>query len=325
MNRDSFFKRFAASALAAVSIFAFTSSAQQSRPTTVVRAPVARDYRIAEGNNLYCAGYVTSSSINTDQRIVGGWNEQDGWLYSQPNVLYLNMGSSSGVKVGDQFSVVRPRGQVKTRWTRKGDLGMYVQEVGSVEVIRVKADHAVARVKSSCDNILLGDLVRPMEVRLAPAFAQRPALDLFADPSGKATGRLFMARDSLELLGRENIVYVDLGAEDNVRVGDFLTVFRPLGKGNPFENDEDEAVSARNSGFQSPEYQGGRFSNQTARKSGENARGRVVTTEKAKEDRPFIRKVVGELVVLNVKERTATAVVVRNAQEIHTGDYVEIQ
>ena len=47
--------------------------------------------------------------------------------------------------------------------------------------------------------------------------------------------------------------------------------------------------------------------------------------EKAKLGRPDIRKVVGEAVVLNVKERTATIVITRTAQEIHTGDWVEIQ
>ena len=324
MNRQRFFNRIAASAFAAVSVFAVHADAQQARPTPTV-VPQQRQMRVAEGNNVNCAGYVTTAPISTDNRIVGGWNEQDGWLYSQQNVVYLNMGANSGVRVGDVLSVVRPRGQVKTRWTRKDDLGMYVQEVGSIEVVRVKGDYSVAKVKVSCDNFLLGDLIRPMETRVVPMFSQRPALDLFADPSGKATGRLFMARDNMEALSRENVVYVDLGAEDSVRVGDFLTVFRPLGKGNPFENDEDESVSARDSGYQSFEYRGGRFSNQTARKSGENARGRVVTTEKAKEDRPFIRKVVGEMVVVNVKEKTATAVIVRNAQEIHTGDYVEIQ
>jgi len=324
VNRHSFFNKIAASALAAASVFAIQSQAQQTRPVPVV-VPAPREYRVAVGNNVNCAGYVTTAPISTEQRIVGGWNEQDGSIYSQPNVVYLNMGSNSGVRQGDVLAVVRPRGQVKTRWTNKDDLGMYVQEVGSVEVVRVKTDHSVAKVKMSCDNFLLGDLVRPMETRVAPVFTQRAGLDLFADPSGKPIGRLFMARDNLEVLGRENIVYVDLGNEDNVRIGDRLTIFRPLGKGNPFENDEKESVSARNSGFQSFEYRGGRFSNQAGRKSGENARGSVVTSEEAKEDRPFIRKVVGEMVVLNVKEKTATAVIVRNAQEIHTGDYVEVQ
>ena len=34
---------------------------------------------------------------------------------------------------------------------------------------------------------------------------------------------------------------------------------------------------------------------------------------------------VGEIVILNVKEKTATAVITRTAQEIHTGDWVEVQ
>ena len=35
--------------------------------------------------------------------------------------------------------------------------------------------------------------------------------------------------------------------------------------------------------------------------------------------------VVGEAVVLNVKEKTATIVITRTGQEIHTGDWVERQ
>lgn len=319
MSFQTLRKISAASVFAAVCVFGSTAAAQQ--PSRVGGDTGQRPMRVAEGNNVHCAGYVTSSSIDTSNKIVGGYNEQDGWFYSQFQYVYLNL---SGAQVGDRFAVVRPRGQVQTKWTKKGSLGMYVQEVGSVEVVRVKSDHVVAKVHRSCDNFLLGDLIRPMENRVAPMWKERPALDLFGDPSGKATGRLFMSRDTQEALSRENIVYVDLGAEDNVQVGDYMTVFRPLGKGNPFENNQSESVKAR-SDYGSFEYKGGSFSNQTARKSGENARGKVVTTPKAKDGRPMIRKVVGELIVLNVKERTATAMVVRNAQEIHTGDWVEVQ
>lgn len=281
---------------------------------------------VAERNNLYCAGYVQSSPIDTSRKIVGAVNEQDGFLYSENNVLYVNAGASKGVQIGDVMSVVRPRGQVKTPWTKKGHLGFYVQEVGAVEVIRVKQDVSVARVKTSCETILLGDLVQPSQVRVSPVFTQRPRLDLYGDPSGKARGRLFMARDNADLIARESIVYIDLGAEDNVRPGDYLTIFRPLGKGNLFVSDRDESIPARSGGFESIKYRGGEFSNQAARKSGDQARGHVVTTEKAKDDRPAdLRKVVGEMVILNVKERTATALITRNAQEIHPGDWVEVQ
>ncbi len=135
-----------------------------------------------------------------------------------------------------------------------------------------------------------------------------------------------MARDGQELLGREQIVYIDLGTEDSVKVGDYLTIYRPLGKGNLFENDEEESVSAREDGFQSEIYRGGKFSNQAPRKSGDKATGSIVTNEDAKRGRPNnLRKVVGEIVILNVKEKTATAVITRTAQEIHTGDRVELQ
>jgi hypothetical protein len=297
-------------------------AAAQQRPALVINRPAAT---VARGNNLYCAGYVQTAPIDTSNRIMGAYNEQDGWMYAQHNDMYINVGANKGVNVGDMFSVVRPRGRVNTRWTKKGDLGFYVQEVGALEVIRVKGDYAVARVRSSCENFLLGDLIQPMQPRVAPASVNRPPLDRFADPNGKATGRLFMARDGREALATELIVYVDLGAEDNVQIGDYMTVFRPLGKGNPFINDEDESIEARNKDFGSSEYRGNIFSNQAPRKSGDHAGGRIVTTEKAKEDRPFIRKVVGEGVVLNVRERTATVLLTRNAQEIHTGDWVEVQ
>jgi hypothetical protein len=280
---------------------------------------------IAGYNNVYCAGFVQTAGVDTSRRIVGAYNEQDGHIFSDGNVVYLNTGMNNGVKVGDIMSVTRPRGKVNTKWTNKGSLGFLVDEVGAVEIIRVKADSAVARVKTACDNLLLGDLVQPWQSRPVPPTTSRPALDLYGDPNGKAIGRLFMARGNMETLSPEQIVYIDLGAEDNVRVGDYLTVFRPLGKGNPYDRIENDSVEARINDYGSFQYKGGEFSNQTARKSGDHADGRVVTKSKAIEGRGRIRKVVGEMVVLNVKERTATAMITRTSQEVHTGDYVEMQ
>lgn len=306
-----------------VTLVAFVAAGMLSA-AVVVSAQDNKTWTVAERNNLYCAGYVQTSPISTENRLVGAVGEADGFNYSQANYVYLNSGANKGVQVGDMMSVVRPRGEVNTKWTKKNDLGFYVQEVGAVEVVRVKADHSVAKIKTSCDNFLLGDLVQPFTARTSPMYADRPALDLFADPSGKAMGRLFMSRDLQEMVTRDQIVYIDLGAEDNVTAGQYLTIFRPLGKGNLMHG-PNESVSARDYGYHSLTYKGGKFSNQAARKSGDEADGRVVTTRRAKEGRPEIRKIVGEMVILNVKERTATAVITRTAQEIHTGDWVEVQ
>ena len=306
-------------------VFSAIVSAQDRKSTLVVNR-ATRNLPVAGGNNLYCAGYVQNARVDTSRKIVGAENEQEQNVYWQGNNVYISLGENRNVQVGDMFSVIRPRGQVETRWTKKDDLGFYVQEVGALEVIKVKNEVAVAKVTTSCDNLLLGDLIQPIPSRTSPMYTQRPALDLFFDPTGKANGRIFMSRDGAELLAREQIVYIDLGAEDNVNIGDYLTVYRPLGRGNLFENDEKENMSARSEGWHSDEYRGGKFSNQAPRKRKGDASGRIERNAEVFEDRPnSLRKVVGEIVILNVREKTATAVIVRNAQEIHTGDWVELQ
>lgn len=303
------------------------AAAQNPTPTPILNlTQETKELPIVSGNNLYCAGYISPAKVNTQYEIVGAENEQEQFVYTQGQFVYVSVGANRGAKVGDVFSVIRPRAKFRSEFSRKGNLGIFVQEVGSVEIVKVKQEVSVARVKNSCDNFLLGDLLQPIQPRVSPMFMQRPALDVFAEPSGKVAGRIVLARDGQEMLGREQIVYIDLGAEDNVKVGDYLTIFRPLGEGNLFISDEDEITQARDRGFQSSEYKGGKFSIQAPRKTGDDAEGKIRTTEAAKSNRPRgLRKVVGELVILNVNERTATAVIVRTAQEIHTGDMVELQ
>lgn len=303
--------------LAVFSAFAVAQSTIIDRGT--------KTWSVAGSNNLYCAGYVQSGAIADGNKIVGSLDETDKYNFAQNDFMFINMGSNKGVNVGDLFAVVRPRAQVRTKWSDKDDLGFFVEEVGALEVVSVKSEFSVARVKTSCDSFLLGDLVQLIEKRTSPIF-EPSKLNVFADPTGKATGRIFMSRDGAELLSSGYIVYVDLGADNNVQVGDRLTIFRPLGTGNVYQEWGNEAVTARDYGFQSEIYEGGKFSNQAPRKSGSHAGGSEVTSDDAKSGRPkSLRKISGEAVVLNVKEKTATVLITRNATEIHPGDYVELQ
>jgi len=325
------FQKFYKSSFATLffSLFVLISSGFAQRPTPTPTVLINRDNRampVVRGNNLYCAGFIQTAPVDTSYEIVGAQNEKDRYIFAQGENIYINAGSNRNVQVGDTFAVIRPRGQVSSRLTKKRNIGFYVQEVGSVEVVKVKAEVSVVRVKMSCDNFLLGDLLQPVPQRTSPLFVERPALDLFGEPSGKASGRIVLARDGQELLGREQIVYIDLGAEDNVQVGDYLTIYRPLGDGNLSTKVPKESLSARSEDFGSDRYRGGEFSIQSSRKSGGTAEGRAVTSKEAKSRRPNnLREVVGEMVILNVKEKTATAVITRTATEIHTGDSVEVQ
>ena len=90
----------------------------------------------------------------------------------------------------------------------------------------------------------------------------------------------------------------------------------------------------RTAGFQSDRYRGGGFSNQGMRAKDSSrfaeADGRYnhnpLTTREIKKHRPLMpRKIVGEMVIIDVQTRTATAIITRTVGEVHTGDWVEIQ
>lgn len=311
--------------LSVISLTALFVSAAAMQVSGQITSDTTRR-QVARGNNLYCAGYISKTQITESPEIVGGEEEQEQYNYKQGDFIYLNAGAQQGVKIDDRYAITRPRGRMKSPFSRKGDLGIYVEELGSVRVVNVKPQASVAVIESSCEAVLLGDLLVPSANRETPDQRSEVTLDRFTDPNGKVTGRIVMARDRQEYVTRDQIVYIDLGTEDGVKAGDYLTVYRPLGKGGVARVDDKEIVRPTDYGFESLRFRGGKFSNQAPRKKGADATGGIATTPNVKKRRPAgLRKVVGEATIISVQGSTATVVITRTAQEINTGDYVELQ
>ncbi|MFL6227546.1 MAG: hypothetical protein ACJ741_02070 [Pyrinomonadaceae bacterium] len=301
------------------------TTTQQPRvviPDATAANPVARD------SELYCAGYIETSPSYGGLSLVGGGEEQEQNTYAVGDLVFINGGAQAGVHVGQEFEVVRPRGQFKTKLSAKnGSLGVFTQELGRLRVVDVKSRVSVARVVHSCEMMLLGDLLRPAEVQAAPIVREARGVEDFVEPSGKPHGHIVLARDLREMVSLDQIVYIDLGAEDNLHAGDRLTIYRQAGRGRVVDFPE-EVTPGGSGGFESYVFKGGKFSNkaQRVRDTKSGSKGQPIETPEIKHTRPEVpRKVVGELVVLNVQGRAATAVISRVAQEIHTGDEVEIQ
>ncbi len=303
---------------------------QQPTPIPMILPAEKGAARVAGSNETYCGGFIQYAPAPNNLQIVGGEQEQEKYNYAQGDYVYINAGSQQGVTVGQEFSVVRPRGQFTSDFTRKkGWLGVYTQELGRLRVVDVKERVSVAQVTFSCEMMLLGDLLRGANQRVAPFTREEVALNRFANPTGKQNGRIVLARDGREAPSVNQIVYIDLGTEDNIKPGDYFTIYRPVGTGNVTRFRDEEVTATALSGFESDRYKGGKFSNQAQRVKDPNntgVYGPMVTTPDVKSKRPPMpRKIVGELVILSVQQRTATAVITRVAQEVHTGDYVELQ
>ncbi|HET7114546.1 MAG TPA: hypothetical protein VFI57_12945 [Pyrinomonadaceae bacterium] len=315
---------------------AVTANAQTPAATPQLILPTAaQPARVAGESSLFCAGYIRYQRFGKTPEIVGAEEEQEQRTYSDGDIVYLNAGSRLGIKEGQTFQIIRPRGDVKGVHRQKvGFLGTYVQEIGQLQVFKVREETSAAKIMFTCDMALLGDLVVEVPVRESPLQRPEGNLDRFADPTGKQVGRLMMARDNREMLTRNDVVYIDLGGEDNVKRGDYLTIYRPLGTGNVTRVDNEEIARNRATGFQSDRYRGGGISSEGSRAKDKTAfvdahgryRYRPITSREVKKARPDMpRKIVGEMVIIDVQSRTATALITRAASEVHTGDWVEIQ
>ena len=316
---------------------AFPASGQNPAATPQVIAPTAKlPLQLAGQSKLACAGYVRRERLPKTPEIVGAVEEQEQRTFSDGDVVYINAGSRQGIEQNQNFQIIRPRGDLKgVHQEKRGFLGTYIQEVGQLQIVKVGENTSAAQITSSCgDMVLLGDLLTQIPNRESPLQRAEANMNRFADPSGKQVGRLMMGKDNREMLTANDVVYIDLGGEDNVKAGDYLTIFRPLGTGNITRVDSEEQGRNRTGGFESDRFKGGGFSNQAQRAKDRNEffiaegryRYRPMTTRHVKRDRPVMpRKIIGEMVLIDVQSRTATAIITRVVGEVHTGDWVEIQ
>jgi hypothetical protein len=175
----------------------------------------------------------------------------------------------------------------------------------------------------------LGDLVVPVIERPAPVVQLPDRIDHFAIPTGKQNGRIVLARGGAEMPTVNDVVFIDLGSEDNVRAGDILTIYRANDTPRFVMKHEEEISRNSVRSFESDKFKGGQFSIDSPATKQQNAptiHTRSTTTTHVKNRRPAVyRKVVGEIVVTNVQQRAATAVITKVTQEVHAGDSVEMQ
>jgi hypothetical protein len=256
-------------------------------------------------SQLYCSGIVTSDPVPSDTYVISGEESYYRLTYSDGKLVFLNKGASQGVKVGDQFEVIRaaPSDHVRFEWFQGQDrllkaMGNTYEDEARLRVVNVQPNTSTAEVVFSCGYVQRADLVRPFVPRPAPAIKSGEGFDMFAPPSGKTKAMIVTTRYYGELAQNGTIVYVNLGSAQGVKVGDYFRVFRFQGNSNETE-------------YQTPRiaYQIFGFGSSPRPYAGAE----------------LPRDVLGEGVVLRVGKNAATVLITLSEKEIFPGDYVELE
>ncbi len=253
-------------------------------------------------NDIYCSGTVTREAIPADTYVISGEESAYKITFGDGDYVFINKGSSSGVKVGDEFLVMRAeKSPTHIKWfeyqpSLMRAMGKQWLDVGRVRVAHVEANVAAAQIVSSCHFMLRGDIARPFAERLAPAL--RPTdHNRFPASSGKNQGMVVSAKDWAQVVGMNSIIYVNLGSAQGSKVGDYVRIFRFQGTRH------DTAYQDRYTAYKRWNF------------------GRAPVRYKWN-DLP--REQLGEGIVLRTSENASTVLITFSLRDIYMGDYIEL-
>ncbi|GLH74220.1 peptidoglycan-binding protein LysM [Geothrix limicola] len=151
---------------------------------------------------------------------------EDRQYLGEGEVVYLNGGVDQGVKVNDRFLILKTvaRKQMHPTVAKKA-LGDVIQQVGVVRVITTQSKGSVAIIERSLDAVEIGDhLVKFIEPANIPTQLRTDT----AEPVKIApnAGVVVYTRDAKLHAGGGDMVLIDRGANDGLKVGEVLLVSR---------------------------------------------------------------------------------------------------
>ncbi len=285
---------------------------QNPAETTVPRLVMSEAMRV-------CAGYIGPAAPD-DLQIVGSDKEAYVREFSQGDLVYINRGRDANLQAGAEYQIVRNVGPVSDLARKGRVLGTLVQELGLLRITEVRDTSSTAEITLVCvGTVNLGDALVPYERRPIPAVRPYRPLSIVGAPTGRATGQILASQMSREQLVRNDIVYINLGADDGIKVGDYLTVYRPLATDSISRFRDDRIGQRRNDGFSSD-----RFRTRDNASLTSSPKGYPQVAERIPRNE-LPRTLVGEVVIIRTEANTAVGVLTRTTREAVIGDRVELQ
>ena len=256
-------------------------------------------------SDVYCGGFISSQAVPETSYVRAGWGTPQQTRFVEPNYIYAQ---GSGFAEGSDYLIVRKL-RDPNRWeSYKGQhsaivaAGQPYADIGQASVVKggIRGSQAILAVKKTCEPIVPGDYVIPFENRPRPELKYTGAFDPFAPPTGKLTGRIISSRDFDQNVGTGKAVYLSVGSDQGVKVGDYFHATRT------YEQIGQDSVDSL------------AFKATTT----EDTQANTVTFPKNKLSE-LPRRSLGEMIVIGVHPKSATAMVTFALEDVKVLDLEE--
>jgi len=304
--------------LAATAQQADPNPADQSMPEgtvpTSVSFPVER-VQTPTSSDLYCAGFVNKQVLPNSNFVLGGLESPNTTKFVNNDLIYL---AGHGYQAGQQYTIVRELRDANRYEIFAGQhsmlaaMGQPYAELARVRIIDTRSKSAIGHIEFSCEPVDPGDIAIPYAEKQPVVFHPPLRFDRFAPPNGKVNGRIVLGKDFDSELGTGKKVYINVGASQGIKVGDY---FRAVRSYTADLNDPVDSLSFKASKVEDTQNREPNIEPRMLTKSGKGPTIHV-------SDYP--RRAVGEIVVIGTTPTTATGMIVFALEDVHLGDRVEL-
>ena len=288
-------------------------AAPQNTEFTTGTFPVER-VQTPTNADIYCGGFVSKELVANANFVAGGLESPNTTKFATNDTVFL---AGQGYQAGQKYQIVRELVDPNKYELFAGQrsmlkaMGQPYSELGWVRIVDTRGKMALGRVEFSCERIVPGDIAIPFAEKPAIAYRLPERFDRFRPSNSSASGRIVLAKDFDLLLGNGSKVYMNLGASQGIKVGDYLRAVRTYEADlrDPVDSLSFKASATEDTQKYPPSIEGHMFS---------KTKGPSIPVG----DMP--RRAIGEIVVINTTPTTATGMVVFSLEDVHVGDGVEL-
>ena len=283
-----------------------TAPTSASFPTQRVQTPTYAD--------LYCAGFISKQTLPDANYIAGGLQTPTTTKFTRGDLVYL---SGTGYSAGAEYEIVRALRDANEYEMFPGqkkllkETGQPYEEVGRIKIVDTRNRTAIAQIEYACDGVNPGDTAIPFAEKQAISFHTPIRFDRFLPAASRLSGRIVMGKDFDSQLGTGHKLYLNIGANQGVKIGDFFRAVRSYDAdlNDPVDSLSFKAAIAEDTQAKTPSVDPAMFT---------KGNGPVIHV------RDLPRRSVGEIVIIGVTNTTATGMVVFALEDVQAGDGVEL-